>query len=134
MRNPSEKESEAAEAHHSPIPYVLVGLALFCLTALTYWLSTQHLGAVGIPIALTIALVKGGLVAYFFMHLNEHGGVNAIIFICAVLFVVILIAGLIADPVFRTEGQRSLRPPPMATEFPGTDAPAPAPSAPSTAH
>lgn len=126
MQSPSVKETHAAHEHHSPMPYVLTGAALFGLTILTYFLSGVDLGAIQIPVALTIALVKGGLVAYIFMHLNEHGGVNALIFVTAILFVIILIVGLILDPVMRDEGQHGFKPPP-ATEFQGLDDPGPLP-------
>ena len=126
MQPPSVKETQHEHEHHSAMPYVLTGVGLFALTALTYFLSGVDLGAIQIPVALTIALVKGALVAYIFMHLKEHGGVNSLIFLSAIIFVIILIVGLILDPVMRDEAQKGFKPPP-AVDFQGADDPGPLP-------
>ena|SRR2546423_13538176 len=51
--------------------YVMVFIALACLTAVTVGISYLHLGSrwMNIAVALFIAGVKGSLVASYFMHL-----------------------------------------------------------------
>ncbi len=95
---------------HSATPYVVTFVALLALTLATFLLSGVDLGVMKIPVALAIATVKGALVAWFFMHLNEQRGVNRIFFVVAVLFVVILIVGLAGD--VQTRGVDVNSPPP----------------------
>jgi cytochrome c oxidase subunit IV len=99
-----------ARGHHSAMLYVVTFGALLVLTGLTFLLSGIDLGAARIPLALAIAAVKGFLVAWFFMHLNEQRGVNRIFFVVAVLFIVILIVGMGGD--VRTRGADVNEPPP----------------------
>ena len=50
-------------------------MSLLVLSVLTYTVSRVHLpGAWAVSVALLIALMKGGLVALFFMHLWDHAG------------------------------------------------------------
>jgi len=49
--------------------YILVWIALMCLTGLTAGISFVNLGQWSTVIALLIAAAKTGLVAMFFMHL-----------------------------------------------------------------
>jgi cytochrome c oxidase subunit 4 len=51
--------------------YIMVFIALACLTAVTVGISYLHLGskAINIAVALLIAGIKGSLVAAYFMHL-----------------------------------------------------------------
>jgi cytochrome c oxidase subunit 4 len=90
-----------ARRHVSARAYVLTWLALLALTALTFLLSRQELGSLEVPAALAIALLKGGLVAVFFMHLLEQRSVNAFFFVVGVLFVVLLVGLTAADVVTR---------------------------------
>ncbi len=48
--------------------WVLIGLAL--LTALEYWISVELQTGV-VPYLVPIALVKGGLILQYFMHLAQ---------------------------------------------------------------
>lgn len=92
-------------------PYLFTFAALLALTVGTFLLSGVDLGAMQIPAALAVAAVKGFLVAWYFMHLNEQRGVNRIFFVVAVLFIVILIVGLAGD--VQTRGPDVDSPPPV---------------------
>ncbi|MBV9008023.1 MAG: cytochrome C oxidase subunit IV family protein [Verrucomicrobia bacterium] len=50
--------------------YVINGIALLCLLALTIFAAYVKLGPFNTVIPLLIALAKGALIALFFMHLR----------------------------------------------------------------
>ena len=76
--------------------YVVVFAALAALTLITVSASTLQVGvATHIAIALTIAAVKGSLVASYFMHLiSEKKVIYAVL-----IFTGIFLAGLLFLPV-----------------------------------
>ena len=81
----SELSPEAIKRHVKV--YVLVFMALAFLTVLTVGVSYMHLALVpAITVALTIAIIKGGLVAAFFMHLSSERRIIYGILILAVIF------------------------------------------------
>jgi cytochrome c oxidase subunit 4 len=112
--------TEHARLRHSHVGrYVVVWIALLVFTALTYGVSRFHIpGGWGVTVALAIAIVKGGLVALFFMHLWDQRGANRLVFVTSLLFVALLIGGVISDNATRfaltnppgTEGAAPLRP------------------------
>ncbi|HVP69101.1 MAG TPA: cytochrome C oxidase subunit IV family protein [Anaeromyxobacteraceae bacterium] len=95
-----------AHAHKEfgPLQYVIVWGALLVLTAITVavWKTHWSLGT-RVTVALSVATVKAGLVALFFMHLWEHGGVNRLVMATSLLFVALLIGLVIADNATRFE-------------------------------
>lgn len=102
MKTPEEKaaargEQHGEHEHHSAMPYVFTFVVLLVLTVVTFMVAKVDLGSAKIPIALAIATTKGFFVAYYFMHLREQRGVNAIFLIVAVIFIVILIGGMAGD-------------------------------------
>jgi len=100
---PSEKEEgkHDAEAGHGIGRYALVWAILLFFTALTIITGRINLGAANIFIALIIAVTKATLVVPFFMHLWDMGGVNRLVFVVSVLFLVVLILGVFGDLVTR---------------------------------
>ena len=76
--------------------YVLVFVALAALTLITVGVSYLHLsGGAAIALALFIALIKGSLVAGFFMHLiSERRLIYAVLILPLVFFVVLLLLPL----------------------------------------
>jgi cytochrome c oxidase subunit IV len=82
--------------------YLAVWGALVLLTLAT-------VSAAGLPLsepwhlaaALAIAVVKGTLVALFFMHLAQHAGANRLVFVTALVFVALLIGLIVADNATR---------------------------------
>jgi len=91
-----------AHKEFGPLQYVLVWAVLLVLTAATVavWKTHMPLGA-RVAVALTIAAGKAMLVALFFMHLWEHGGVNRLVMATSLLFVVLLIGLVLADNATR---------------------------------
>jgi cytochrome c oxidase subunit 4 len=88
---------------HSHLPrYLAVWVGLMALTALTWGLSRFHIpGAGGVAVALTIASVKGALVALFFMHLWDQPGPNRLVLVTALVFVALLVSLVILDNATR---------------------------------
>ena len=76
--------------------YITVFVALMVLTIITVAVSYLDLSmAVAVPVALFIAIVKGSLVAGYFMHLiSEKKLIYAVLALTAVFF-----AALLALPV-----------------------------------
>lgn len=73
--------------------YIKVFFALLVFTAITIAVSTLHVGvALGITIAMIVALTKGTLVAGYFMHLfDEHKILLSILALTAFMFMVLLL-------------------------------------------
>jgi cytochrome c oxidase subunit 4 len=95
----SHSNEGAAPAHHSHVGrYLAVWGALMALTALTWGLSRFHIpGGAGVAVALTIASVKGALVALFFMHLWDQPGPNRLVLVTSLVFVALLIGLTLLD-------------------------------------
>jgi cytochrome c oxidase subunit IV len=77
--------------------YITVFVALLCLTVITVTISQLHLDVpLAITVALFIAVVKGSLVASYFMHLiSEKKVIYATLILTAVFF-----AALMSLPLF----------------------------------
>ena len=73
--------------------YVMVFIALVCLTAVTVGISYVHLGSkwMNIAVALVIASIKASLVAAFFMHLISEKKVIFAVLALTVLFFLFVI-------------------------------------------
>ena len=89
--------------HISPLSmYIGVFGALLVLTVLTVLVSTSvDLGAASIFVAMGIALVKGTLVATYFMHLKYDTKLNVFVFISSLLFMGIFFAFTATDLGYR---------------------------------
>lgn len=77
--------------------YITVFVALMVLTVITVAVSRFHLPVpMAVGVALFVAIIKGSLVACYFMHLiSEKRLIYAVLVVTAVFFVV-----LMALPVF----------------------------------
>jgi cytochrome c oxidase subunit 4 len=77
--------------------YVTVFVALMALTIITVAVSRFHLPVpIAVTVALLVAIIKGSLVACYFMHLiSEKKLIYAVLILTAVFF-----AALLALPVF----------------------------------
>lgn len=126
MADPGVTRSEREHVEHGSHVgrYAIVWIALLALTLLTYGLSRLHIpGGWGVVVALTIASVKGGLVALFFMHLWDQRGPNRLVFLTSLVFVALLIGITLSDNATRfplanppgSEGAMPLGP----TDYPG---------------
>jgi cytochrome c oxidase subunit 4 len=91
------------DAHHGPghivSPPILIatGLALLVLTVVTVAVAGIDLGEANIYVALAIAVLKGSLVALFFMHLRWDRPFNQIVFVSSLCFVGLFIAFAMTD-------------------------------------
>ena len=77
--------------------YITVFVALMVLTIITVGVSRLHLPVpIAVTVALLVAIIKGSLVAAYFMHLiSEKKLIYAVLALTVVFF-----AALIALPVF----------------------------------
>jgi cytochrome c oxidase subunit 4 len=86
------------------IPYrtfLLVLAALITLTLLSVTLTSIHLGALTVFIALLIAVIKSSFVLRIFMHLKLESRMFTILTIGVSTLIVFVIIGTITDYLFR---------------------------------
>ncbi|UCF68350.1 MAG: cytochrome C oxidase subunit IV family protein [Acidobacteriota bacterium] len=84
--------------HVSPLKTLAgVWAALMVLTVVTVAAAQVNVGDLNIWIALVIAVVKGSLVVLYFMHLKYDSPFNAVVFISALVFVILLIGLTLLD-------------------------------------
>jgi cytochrome c oxidase subunit 4 len=95
-----DKHQGGHEAHGIK-RYIVVWLTLLAFTALTVITGRMDLGGANIFIAMAIALTKATLVVLFFMHLYDEGGVNRLVFVVSVLFLIVLLLGSFGDLMTR---------------------------------
>ena len=91
-----------SEHHITPLKtYLVIAGALFCLTAITVWVSYFDFGSLNIIIAMGVATFKATLVALFFMHLLWDDKKNLTMFIMSLMFLGIFITITLLDTGFR---------------------------------
>ena len=95
---------ESAEHGHQGVGHIVsvkvlaaTGIALLVLTVITVWVASVDLGNINIWAALSIAAIKGSLVAMFFMHLRYDRPFNGIILVVALAFVALFISFALID-------------------------------------
>ena len=81
--------------------YLLVYLALLALTITTVAVSKVELGELNFVVAFTIAVIKGVLVVWFFMHVNHATSLTRVFVVGAFFWMVILIALTLSDYLSR---------------------------------
>ncbi len=103
--------------HITPIPLLLgIFTLLIVFTVLTVAVTYVDLGEANIWIALGIAVIKGALVALYFMHLRYDSPFNGLILVCAFLFLAVFIGISLMDT---GEYQTDLGPPPTVRSAAG---------------
>jgi cytochrome c oxidase subunit 4 len=90
-------EPEHASHGHGVARYFIVWALLLVFTVTTVLTGRMDLGAMNLPLALTIASIKATLVVLFFMHMTEAAGTNRIIFVVSLLFALVMIFGVFGD-------------------------------------
>ena len=97
----SETHAENIKKHVRT--YIMVFVALLALTMVTVAVSTLHLStAAAVTVALIIAVIKGSLVASYFMHLiSEKKLIYAVLVLTVVFFVglMVLPVGAFSDKI-----------------------------------
>ena len=107
------------------LKYVATLVTLLILTAITIGASYINFGSGNIVIALTIATIKGSIVALIFMHLLHDKPVNAVIAVAGFVFLGIFLLFDFLDVDSRTNPQPiNLHAPPAATAPAAAGAPA----------
>ena len=81
--------------------YIVIWLALLCLTAATVTVYYLHLGSMGAAVALMIATTKAGLILLFFMNLRHEEKFLQAVFLIPVCLVGLLIAFTFLDVWYR---------------------------------
>jgi len=94
----TDAHAEHAGAHAVP-KRILLGVygLLLMFTVITVAVSTLNLGPFNIWVALMVAVIKGGLVAMYFMHLRWDSPFNSIILVAAFFFVSLFIGLALLD-------------------------------------
>jgi cytochrome c oxidase subunit 4 len=76
---------------------VLTLVALLVLTVISWAISNVELGWASTAVALAIAVVKAGLVVYWFMELPLASTPARIVIIVTISFIALLCGGAVAD-------------------------------------
>lgn len=84
--------------HISPLStYIMVFMALMVLTGITVWVAFYDLGFVNTFVAVTIAVIKAALVAWFFMHLNHSAKITWVVVAAGVIWLVVMFCLTMSD-------------------------------------
>jgi cytochrome c oxidase subunit 4 len=81
--------------------YVLAWLALLVLTAASFGATHLPLGSLALTIALAIASGKAAIVLLVFMHLVEASATVRVVIGTAIVYIVLLSLGIVADVAAR---------------------------------
>jgi cytochrome c oxidase subunit 4 len=81
--------------------YIVSWLALLVLTAVSLGATALPLGALAPVVALAIASLKAAIVLLVFMHLTEASVPVRVVIGTALVFIVLLVLGLVADVTTR---------------------------------
>lgn len=81
--------------------YALVFLALIILTATTVGVSRIELGEYNFVVAMTIAVMKGSLVVWFFMDVRRSSSLTKLIAGAGLFWLVILLVFVLSDYLSR---------------------------------
>ena len=100
--------------------YTKTLIALLILTAITVFAAGFNFGQGNVVIALTIATIKGSLVALFFMHLKWDKPVNAVIAMAGFLFLGIFLMFCLLDFDSRNNFMPATMKPTVVRLAPGT--------------
>ena len=108
MARATTHTDDSKAGHHAtgPRSYFIVWAILLICTGLTVWTGYMDLGAVNLPLALSIATFKASLVIWIFMHMSEAAGTNRIVFVTSFVFMLVMIFGVFGD--LWTRSQMSL--------------------------
>ena len=88
---------------HVPSKGIYYGIfaALMLLTTLTVWVAFQDLGALNVPVAFGIAVIKATLVILFFMHVIHSSKLTAVIIVGSLVCLALLFVLTLSDYLTR---------------------------------
>ena len=99
-----------AEHHISSIKTLAIVFAgLVFLTVLTVITAEIELGALHVPLALSIAILKAALVVVIFMGLRWDNKINTAIFGIGILFVMVFISFILFDTLNRGDSSSTFK-------------------------
>ena len=81
--------------------YLTVFVALLLLTVVTVQAAGRDFGPFNTVIALTIAVIKAGLVVLYFMHLRYSSRLNHLVLFAGVVWLAILVLLTVSDYISR---------------------------------
>ena len=81
--------------------YATVFLALLALTATTMGVSRMELGEYNFIVALTIAVMKGSLVVWFFMDVRRGSSLTKLFVVAGLFWLAILLVFVLSDYLSR---------------------------------
>ena|ERR687891_70250 len=81
--------------------YLLTGIALLALLALTWMIAYVDLGPFNLIVALAIAICKAVLIALFFMHIKGSSRLLHLAAMAGVIWLLILISLTLSDYLTR---------------------------------
>jgi cytochrome c oxidase subunit IV len=103
----SERDFHNEHAGHDHVVpvrnYILVFTTLIVLTGVTVFAASRDLGALNVPIALTIAGFKAFLVLFIFMHVKYSSRLVSTIIIATGAWLMVLLLGIFGDYVVRRD-------------------------------
>jgi len=86
------------ESHETPMSlYYTIYAILMVLLVLTVAVAYFDFGALSMPIAMTIAVVKAALVVVYFMHMRHTGKLMWIYTAVGVIWLICMIASIVID-------------------------------------
>ena len=90
-------------AHHEPnrAPYFFVFAALMVLTAATVFVAKFDFGVLSNFVAMSIAILKGSLVVWIFMHVRYGSRLTKLIVVSGFLWLILLIGITLSDYLSR---------------------------------
>lgn len=97
-------------SRQSWVRYLVTWLALAALAVLSLVLSSLHLGAAYLPLAMVIAVVMALIALVSFMHLDEEGFSVTLIPASVIFFVALLVSLVALDVASRTTFPRGPAP------------------------
>lgn len=100
----------AVHKHVTGVGYVATFLALLVLATLSLLLSFLHWEAGDLAVSIFIAVIKAGLVLFFFMHLVEQRFSNRATVLVSLMFVALLVGLTAADVATRQTFPARLQP------------------------
>jgi cytochrome c oxidase subunit 4 len=94
------------QVHHHIVPdktNFFVFLSLVCCTVITVLIAGVDFGSFNLLVAMTVALIKASIVAWWFMHLKYDTVVNRFVFISAFIMLFIMIFIVFLDQIERID-------------------------------
>ncbi len=94
-------QKEKEPAHVLTRTFIIVWIALLCLTGLTIMAARMQMGAWSMVANIVIASAKASLVLWFFMHLKYEKRLFKLLFIVPLITITIIIGLTFFDILYR---------------------------------